>query len=100
VRRQLLYLLILIIIVIATAVSLYIYSRKNKQINQKNKQLEELYKEKDMLTKVIVHDMRNPLTGIHGALDLLITEPNVSPSQKELLNIAFKSSMKLRDMIN
>lgn len=100
VRRQLMYLLILVISILAIAISLYIYSRKNKQINQKNLQLEELYKEKDMLTKVIVHDMRNPLTGIHGALDLLMTEPKITQNQKELLNIAYRSSMKLKDMIN
>ena len=100
VRRQFMYLLILILSVLAIAISLYIYSRKNRQINQKNIQLEDLYKEKDMLTKVIVHDMRNPLTGIHGALDLLMTEPKVTKSQRELLNIAYRSSLKLKDMIN
>lgn len=99
-RRQLLYLLILVIIVISVSISLYIYNRKNRQIEQKNIQLEKLNNEKDLLTKIIVHDLRTPLTGIIGAIDILETNNKLDEDQHRLVQIAKSSSNNLNNLID
>lgn len=99
-RRQLLYLLILIILVISVSISLYIYNRKNRQIELSNAQLEKLNEEKDLLTKIIVHDLRTPLTGIIGAIDILETNANLDDDQHRLVQIAKSSANNLNNLID
>lgn len=98
-RRQLLYLLILVVIVFSIATILYVINRNKKKIDVKNRQLEILSNEKDTLTKVIVHDLRNPLTGLLGSLDLLLDE-SLNTQQSELVKIALNSTRKVSEMVD
>lgn len=98
-RRQLLYLLILVVIVFSIATILYVNNRNKKKIDVKNRQLEVLSNEKETLTKVIVHDLRNPLTGLVGSLDLL-KEENLNSQQTELVKIALNSTRKVSEMVD
>jgi signal transduction histidine kinase len=98
-RRQILYLVMLVIIVISIGTILYVINRNKKKIDLKNTQLEILNSEKDTLTKVIVHDLRNPLTGLLGSLELLNDE-RLNTQQTELVNIAYNSTKKVSEMVD
>lgn len=54
------------------------------------------------LTHTMVHDMRNPLTSIYGALRLLEKQlkPTLTLSQQELFNISRSSTDRLLKLIN
>lgn len=98
-RRQVLYLVILVIVLISIATILYVINRNKKKIDVKNTQLEILNSEKDTLTKVIVHDLRNPLTGLLGSLELL-NDDKLTVHQAELINIALNSTRKVSEMVD
>lgn len=99
-KRQLLYLILLVVIIIAISSFYFMLRRKNSQIADKNKKLEQLNEEKDILTKVVVHDMRNPLTALLGSIELLATDPILDTEQNEYIKIATKAGTKLKYMIN
>lgn len=99
-RRQNQFLFLLIVIILAISAFYVMLGRKNRRITEKNSRMEQLNVEKDILTKVIVHDMRNPLTTLLGALELLSSDANLTKSQDEYVNIASKSGAKLKYMIN
>jgi signal transduction histidine kinase len=100
VRRQILYLIMLIIVIISTTIILYVITKNKKKIDSKNKQLEILNSEKDILTNVIVHDLRNPLMGLQGSLELLNEDPTLNTQQAELSKIALNSSQKISEMVD
>ncbi len=98
-RRQVLYLVILLVIVFSIATILFVINRNKKKIDVKNNQLEILNNEKDTLTKVIVHDLRNPLTGLLGSLELL-KDDNLNAEQADLVKIALSSTKKVSEMVD
>lgn len=100
VRRQLLYLVLSLVVVIGVGLYYYMLRQKNLQIASKNLALEQLHDEKDILTKVIVHDMRNPLTALLGAIDLMSHDGQLNGDQQDYVNLALKSGQKLKYMIN
>lgn len=64
----------------------------------KLKRLEEL---RDTLTQMIVHDLKSPLTAVHGSLQLLdIHQPDLNDSAKCDLEQAYNGARRLIDMIN
>jgi signal transduction histidine kinase len=74
----------------------YINELKEKQLH-----LEQLNKEKDEVLGVLSHDMRNPLGGIIGIVDLLKNEP--IDSQEELYSmfeLIDSSANRLLNMVN
>jgi len=100
VRRQILYLIMLIIVIISSTIILYVITKNKKKIDSKNKQLEILNSEKDILTNVIVHDLRNPLMGLQGSLELLNEDPTLNTQQAELSKIALNSSQNISEMVD
>ncbi|MCC5926140.1 MAG: hybrid sensor histidine kinase/response regulator [Bacteroidetes bacterium] len=71
------------------------------QLKEKQLHLEKLNKEKDEVLSVLSHDMRNPLGGIIGIVDLLKSEP--IDSQEELfsmLELIDVSANRLLSMVN
>lgn len=54
------------------------------------------------LTRTMVHDLRNPLTGIHAALNLLTRGASdvLSPGQRQILNIAHLSTQRMLKLVN
>jgi PAS domain S-box-containing protein len=61
-----------------------------------------LDKMRDDLTHTMVHDLRNPLTGISTALLLLNSKLSdvLTPGQRRLLEIANKSAQRMLDLVN
>ena len=61
-----------------------------------------LAKMREDLTHTMVHDLRNPLTGISTALQLLDSklEGVITPAQHRLFEIAANSTQKMVDLVN
>lgn len=57
---------------------------------------------RDDLTHTMVHDLRNPLSGIHAALSLLMRSASerLTAAQQEVLDIAFKSTQRMLKLVN
>ena len=57
---------------------------------------------RDDMTHTMVHDLRNPLTGISVSLGLLMSGVMgaVSPTQREILEIADRSTRRMTEMVN
>ncbi|MFH1347094.1 MAG: HAMP domain-containing sensor histidine kinase [Candidatus Margulisiibacteriota bacterium] len=72
-----------------------------KQIESNRKKLIELEKTRDDLTHMIVHDLKNPLTGIVSTVELFSsgTLGPLTDDQKKFLEIARISYKKLSNMI-
>jgi len=98
-RRQVLTVVILLIILLSIGTILFVINKNKKKLDLKNKQLEVLNIEKETLTNVIVHDLRNPLTGLIGSLDLLNDE-KLSSQQSDLVKIALTSTKKVSEMVD
>jgi two-component system, sensor histidine kinase and response regulator len=71
-----------------------------QEIAAKNARLEELEKIRDGLAHMIVHDMRNPLTGIQTFLELaLMDTQNLAAAQKERIELGLHLCWELNRMI-
>ncbi|MEQ8221982.1 MAG: ATP-binding protein [Candidatus Eremiobacterota bacterium] len=70
------------------------------ELEEKNTRLRELEEMKNSLTQMIVHDLKNPLTGITGYVDLLFLE-NEAYNEEQLmaLNMISVSCKNLMRMI-
>jgi signal transduction histidine kinase len=57
---------------------------------------------RDDMTHAMVHDLRNPLSGIWASLSLLMSGMTgaVSPSQREILEIAGRSTQQMMELVN
>jgi signal transduction histidine kinase len=70
------------------------------KLQQREKELEELNKEKDNILRVVSHDMRNPLNGIMGISGLLKEDFNEDSETYELLHLVEKSGEGLLSLVN
>jgi signal transduction histidine kinase len=73
----------------------------NRQLLHSNTALTELQRSKDLLTGMVIHDLRNPLTACLGNLDLAVhqADKNGLPVSKYLTS-ASESCLHLLEMIN
>ncbi len=73
---------------------------RHHEITRKNAKLEELEKVKEGLTHMVIHDMKNPLMGLAGYLELLLFENNdLTADQTKLANRCFTLCEELNQMI-
>jgi signal transduction histidine kinase len=72
------------------------------RLKRTNLQLRDSERQRESLTNLIVHDLRNPLTGLMGGLDVLrVTLPKeLTADQQRLLDISRRNSQVLLDMIS
>lgn len=71
-----------------------------KQLEKKNIKLTELEQMKTNLIQMIVHDLKNPLMGIMGYIDILLEDENLySPYQINAIKMIYISSKDLMRMI-
>ncbi len=70
---------------------------RNKQLSDKVKQLNRF---KNDLTRMIVHDLRGPMTGILGYLDLSINSDSISPTVRAYLQNALSSAHDASGLID
>ncbi|MCI0580429.1 MAG: HAMP domain-containing histidine kinase, partial [Chloroflexi bacterium] len=74
---------------------------RTRALSKVNEELAELHKEKDAFLAVLTHDMRTPLTTIHGYIDLLLHRPDMDRAQQEhILQILKRSERTLIEMVN
>jgi signal transduction histidine kinase len=73
----------------------------HRQLEQKNIQLEKLNQEKNHFLSIAAHDLRNPLTTIYTAADLITEElkDKTSSETKEFLEMIKQSSKFMRSLI-
>jgi signal transduction histidine kinase len=78
-----------------------IISAQHMALQQRNCELEELYRVKDDLTHMIVHDMKNPLSGVMGYLSMLLhywDQDKLEAEHRQHLERAYQGSQRLLDM--
>gem|GEM_PF-1752612 len=69
------------------------------EVKKQRDQLDQLHKEKVMLLENLSHEIRNPLNGISGFLDLLISEVT-DYNQRKLLKSIKHSSERIRNRLD
>jgi signal transduction histidine kinase len=76
--------------------------QKNRQLQASYDQLRELETLRDNLTSMVVHDMRSPLMGIMGYLEILEMDagPKLNPTELALLSDARGVALVLAGMVN
>lgn len=86
---------------IPTLVTAQLAGTLAERLKQTNLHLRESERLRDTLTHMVVHDLRNPLTGLLGWLDLLqsVTGPQMTESQRQLLDNARHSGHILLEMV-
>lgn len=81
--------------------SLYVETEKQREtLDRINRDLHRLDQLKQELMDMIVHDLRNPLSGIIGYLALLMQYTELSEQQKEFVDLAKTNSETLLNMVN
>ena len=76
-------------------------ARIQKELEEKNKILEDTNKYKSEFLANMSHEIRTPMNSILGVTDLLIDDSeNLTDSQKEMLNVINISSSSLMELIN
>jgi signal transduction histidine kinase len=74
--------------------------RLHDQVTSQLRQLQELEAARDTLTHMIVHDLRSPLTGLRGYLELLQTTANGNAEVLEYASEAHTIAGRLTDMVS
>lgn len=73
----------------------------NERLGSANKELAALHEEKDAFLAVLSHDMRSPLTSIHGYVSMLLGRPNIAPEeQAQILEIVLRNEQALLEIVN
>jgi signal transduction histidine kinase len=76
--------------------------QKNAELSRLNEELVRTQELKDQLTAMIVHDLRNPLTGVLGGLQLMELAPEVASSERlaGYLQMALATSQQMLRLVN
>jgi signal transduction histidine kinase len=65
-------------------------------LDQKLSDLLEEERLRDRLTHMLVHDLKNPISAVMGAVDFVRSEPqNLSQQQRDLIEMAYEESQRL-----
>jgi signal transduction histidine kinase len=73
---------------------------QSAEISRKNRQLQQLNRDNDTLVSVIVHDLRNPLSGLLGAIELAQMNLDTDGESTELLALAYENGKRLKSQID
>lgn len=76
-----------------------VITHKNEQLRDLNSELQQLHEEKGRLVDIIIHDLRNPLFGVIGFLELM-EDAIRDETQKGHLQMALKSAKRLNLLVN
>lgn len=73
----------------------------NEQLASANEELGALHEEKDAFLAVLSHDMRAPLTNIHGYISMLMGRPDLPHEEREkVLDIVLRNEQALLEIVN
>ena len=75
-----------------------IYQQAREQ-RLENEQLIEEINKREVLLHCIVHDLSNPLAGIKGSFDVLLSEELIDPDGSELLHLGLRQAKKMQQLI-
>lgn len=113
--RNRLTIIVLLIIGLVLAVSFFFYAlvtrkkledafldiqNQKVQLEQKNAQLETLGQERDAFLHIIVHDLKNPLSVISSALELLTTNPKDKPVVTLMDDAVKRTGLLIQSLLN
>jgi signal transduction histidine kinase len=82
-----------------TALAVAQERQQRQELEQLNAMLRQLEQDKEQLTQMVVHDLKNPLTGLVGFLEILRLQP-LSADQRMLLDGALRSGKNLSGLIS
>lgn len=108
------YLVMAVVVSLLTIVILFLLwrnwrqSKKNvreltdlsKQVFNQKLQLEKSNKTITRIMNMVVHDLRNPITGIKGISTMLLPDGNLMDEQKKLIRLIHESSEHAMELIN
>lgn len=78
-----------------------IVAARTQALADANKELAELNEQKDAFLAVLTHDMRSPLTNIHGYATMLRDHPEFAKEQqKQMLDVILRNEEALLDIVN
>lgn len=78
-----------------------IVAARTQDLGNANKELAELNEQKDAFLAVLTHDMRSPLTNIHGYATLLRDHPGFPQAQQQqMLDIILRNERALLEIVN
>jgi signal transduction histidine kinase len=73
---------------------------KNRELLRINERLEKIQKAREELIHMIIHDLKNPLTGVYGNLELMMmSSDTLSEHQQSLLKKALIACDRIMNMI-
>ena len=72
----------------------------NRELDNANKRLKDIDRQKTEFLNIVAHDLRTPLTSIRGYTDILLRYRNKPEIHEEFLNIISKESIRLGDLLN
>lgn len=73
----------------------------NERLASANEELGALHEEKDGFLAVLSHDMRSPLTNIHGYITMLMGRPDMPSKERErILNVVLRNEQALLEIVN
>jgi signal transduction histidine kinase len=74
---------------------------RNRELQQTNAELRRLQDLRDNLTQMIVHDLRSPLTGVYGTIELVGTEADkLTPATARMVDLSHGTLDQILTMIN
>ena len=73
----------------------------NERLASANEELGALHEEKDGFLAVLSHDMRSPLTNIHGYITMLMGRPEMPFNEQEkVLDVVLRNEQALLEIVN
>lgn len=77
-------------------------ARLQRELTAKYEEIKRLERDKEDLTCMIIHDLRNPLGSIYGSINVVqeIEAGSLSGDAKEILSLASQSSLALKELID
>ncbi|MDX1663835.1 MAG: HAMP domain-containing sensor histidine kinase [Candidatus Promineifilaceae bacterium] len=74
---------------------------RTRDLAEANDELEQLNEQKDAFLAVLTHDMRTPLTNIHGYASLLRDHPQLPEEQRrQMANVILRNERALLEIVN
>jgi|MDSZ01.2.fsa_nt_gb two-component system, sensor histidine kinase and response regulator len=89
----------LLSVLVETALAITITGLAVRSLSQKNKSLEEQIFLRKTMSQMLVHDLRNPLTGLLVSLNTLRRRPSEEVAV-EVIDLSLKSAIRLRELID
>lgn len=72
-----------------------------KELKKREKHLEQLIRAKDEVMRIVSHDIRNPLTGIIGLSDLMLTNNERTPEMiHRMITAIKKGGVEIMELVN